>query len=86
MENRTLEPGKAIALFVGVQADIYEEFGFGIPDGCTRAYMSKQKPNQSGEPRVTGDNMKHLSFALQSQEKGKCDEIYNVIIQGITYG
>jgi hypothetical protein len=42
---------KAITPFVGAQVDICEAFGFDIPEGCTPAYVSRQKaPRKRGRP------------------------------------
>ena len=47
---------KVITPFVGAQIDICEAFGFGIPEGCAPAYVSKQKlTSKRGRPpkRIT---------------------------------
>jgi len=42
---------KVITPFVGAQVDICEAFGFDIPEGCTPAYVSRQKPSRKrGRP------------------------------------
>jgi len=42
---------KFITPFVGAQIDICEVFGFGVPEGCAPAYVSRQKPTlKRGRP------------------------------------
>jgi len=51
---------KVITPFVGAQIDICEAFGFEIPEGCSPAYISRQKPKrQRGRPprKATEQNL-----------------------------
>ena len=42
---------KLITPFVGMQVNICKAFGFDVPEGCTPAYTSRQKPNRKrGRP------------------------------------